>query len=231
MANYKPLGGKTRRYLNLDTGEEISRRQYLKETKNTSFEEIAANNRARNPLQAALRPARGRKSALKDDAREMIAQARIEADRRRRELDEERRQKRRIELEIQRAVNKKVRRKKVTKALLPAGKMGVRLPFGEYSDYLAMLKEARAIGVVFAYSLGAVMRDEETAQERDATLYPLMSIKDTVDEEDLKDTTAEFIESKSYGLVFAHWFIHLAYSKQYALEKAKRAKRKAGGLI
>lgn len=225
MANFKPLGGTSRNYLNLGTGEVISRRQYLKQTQGTSFEEIARKNKALNPELSALRPAKGRKSALKSEAAKMIAEARLEAERRKKEIADAKKAEKKKLKEIERAVSKKVRSKKVTKALLKPGKMGVRVAFGDYDRYLGIMKEAQDIGVVFSYSVGAVLRDEETGDERDAIIFGQRIIRDVIPQEELFRQTMAFMESKTYGLVFVHWFVHLSYAKAYAKAKKERSEK------
>jgi hypothetical protein len=67
---YKPLGGKSRRYVNTRTGETISRYQYDKLYGSTkdfkgSTHLKAKVNRELNPAISKARPAKGRKSTLK----------------------------------------------------------------------------------------------------------------------------------------------------------------------
>lgn len=231
MPTYQPLGGKSRRYRVLETGEEISRREYLKRTKGTSFEKIRDENLKRDPLTSVLRPARGRRSALKAEEKQLIAQARLE-ERRERELREKiEKERRRVERQIKKVVGKKVSRRKITKRLLKPGRLGARIVFNNYSEYREALREMRALGdeVVWGYGVGVVIANEETGDERDATLWTLQGINETIDEDELDDVTQEFIESRAYNAQFARWFMHVRFAKNFALAKAKQYGVKIGG--
>lgn len=228
METYRPLGGSSRRYLVVATGEEISRREFLKRTRGVSFEQIVAQNKAANLEATLARPARGRKSVTKlaPEEQSVIIEARKEAEQRKREIAAQKKAEKAIEKKVQAIVNKKVRQKKVTKQLLKTGQQGARISIGSYNGYLQALKEARAIGVVIAYGLGVVMVNGEQGEERPATLFKLMDIDDTIDEATFMGETIEFLESRSYNAKLAHWFMHLAYSKKYAQERVRKRKGK-----
>lgn len=74
-SDWRYLGGKTRRYQNVATGETISRRQYdqrfgrLAES-GLTLEKFARKNLMRDPALAMARPARGRKSAIPKKVKE-----------------------------------------------------------------------------------------------------------------------------------------------------------------
>jgi hypothetical protein len=64
---WKPLGGKSRNFINTETGEILSRRQYEQKILGRGpsfFQKKAAANKAANPELAAARPARKRKSTV-----------------------------------------------------------------------------------------------------------------------------------------------------------------------
>lgn len=61
---YLPLGGKSRNYIDSETGQKLSRRQVDQRTSAETYEQKRARNRAENPSLQQQRPARGRKSTL-----------------------------------------------------------------------------------------------------------------------------------------------------------------------
>lgn len=228
METYRPLGGTSRRYLVVATGEEISRREFLKRTRGVSFEQIVAQNKATNLEATLARPARGRKSVTKlaPEEQSVIIEARKEAEQRKREIAAQKKAEKAVEKKVQALAKKSVRQKKVTKQLLKTGRLGARIAIGSYDGYLQALKEARAIGVVIAYSIGVVMANSETGDERDATIFSLRDVSDEIDMPEFMRETREFLESRTYKATFVHWFMHLAYSKKYAQERVRKRKGK-----
>lgn len=231
MPTYRPLGGKSRRYLEIESGQEISRREYLKRTRGTSFEKIRDENLRKDPLASVLRPARGRKSAQKAEEKALIAQMRLEEKREKELRDKIEKERKRVERQIKKVVGKKVSRKKISKRLLKPGRLGARIVFNSYDEYLEALREMRALGenVVWGYGVGVVIANEETGEERDATLWTLQGIGETIGEEELWDVTTEFLESRAYKAQFARWFMHVRFAKSFALSKAKQYGIKIGG--
>ena len=66
-SDYRYLGGKTRQFQNINTGEILSRRQYERRVLNReSFESKAARNRLENEILQRARPAKGRKTSLSE---------------------------------------------------------------------------------------------------------------------------------------------------------------------
>lgn len=230
--DYVFLGGKSRRYKNVVTGETISRRQYDK-LRGINYEKKARFSRARNWELAELRPARGRTSALKATGleRELIAEARREA-RRKKELQrKEEILLRKLERKAKSQQNKRVKQKTIRPQLLKRGAMGARISFDSYEGYLRALDQMKKMKVtvngkrmdgVFAYGVGVIGYDDrEPTKQLGATLFRLRSphYAKPISEEELYEATKNFQDEKPY-FVFRHWFIHVAYSIEYARKRA-----------
>lgn len=228
MARFKPLGGKSRRYLDTKTGETISRRAYQKITQGLSFEEKAAFNRAQDATTSILRPARGRKSALKGTATEknIIAEARLEAAKRQREIAKAEKERKAVARKIARVTGRKTKRRKITKKLLKPGSFGARVSFDDYDEYLAILNEARQTGVIFSYGLGMVGVNENTGQDLGITVFRMTFLGDTIPRDEFEYEMSAALEERAY-FMFAHYFMHLAFKKEYAQQLALTA-RSAG---
>lgn len=231
MDRFISLKDAGRNYLDTLTGETVSKRQRDKALRGSISNEMAAKmNKITNPELALSRPARGRTSLLKKSAteRELIAQARIENEQRK--LEQHKRdiaEKARLRM-LARKANKKVNRKTISTRLLKAGHMGARVPFNTYAEYLVMLKEAKATGQIIAYGLGMQGFHENTGQDVSITVFTLMSVTNKPIPEDVfEETFDEEIESRSY-FVFQHYWMHVAFKKEYAAARKEKAKtRKA----
>jgi len=228
MANFERVPGPARQYRNTDTGEIISRRKYLEQKRGVSNEMFAKMNAVTNPELAALRPARGRKSALKlsKTEQELIAQARLEDKLRQREIREEAKKKREIEkLLKKRGTKKQIKRRRITGALLQPGRMGRRIPFETYDDYVEMFKEAKAGGKVKFYGLGMQGYHENTGQELDITVFTMRTLTRPIPEDEFFAVMEEALEERLY-FVFTNYWMHLAFSKEYAAQRAAKAKNR-----
>ena len=226
MARFTALKGSARRYLDNITGQEVSRRTYQEYMRaGMTNEQLASINRRENPLLAAARPAKGRKSILKlsQVERDLIAQARIEDKIRRSEIAAENKaQKEAEKLLAKRSNRKPIKRKKITGALLQPGRMGRRVPFDYYSDYLEMFAEAKRGGIVKFYGLGMQGHHENTGKELDITVFPMRTFTSPIPEDEFDDAMNEELESRAY-FIFDNYWMHLAFDKGYA---AKRASKK-----
>jgi len=219
---YIPLGGKSRRYLNTDTGEEISRRQYFKLMRGTSFEEIARRNKEQNLAASLARPARGRpKAATQEEIERRLEAARIQQENARINR-------------INRAAKKeakKVRVKKIRPQLLKTGHRAARIPFNTYGEYEDLIQQMRTQKLsngrrlITSYALGLTGFDERTGRELDATLWTLQSPSVKVSEDELEDTTEDFLMEKMY-FIFSHYWLHLHFDINYAEARAKKAREK-----
>lgn len=228
IPGYKALGGKTRQFLNLVTGEKISRRKY-DEIRGIFYEAKAAANRAKDEAEQILRPAKGRKSAvkLKVEFKKTVAQARLE---KKQQVEAEEKARKELAAKVrlvQRKTAKKVRVKKVRDQLLEAGRVGARIAFNTYEDYEELYRQIQKMGdKVFAYGLGItyIVTEErgEVGQERDVTVFTMMRAKEFVDKDDFEETMQADIESRSY-LKFAHYWMHLKFGNKFAQQKAQRA--------
>lgn len=235
IPGFKPLGGKSRNYVNEKTGEILSRRQFDK-LRDIFYEKKAAENRAKDQLEQLARPAKGRKSVRKvaPAFKKSIVEARAE-----KQAEEIAAEKARKDMAakirtVKRKTSKKVHVKKVRDQLLVAGRIGSRIPFNTYAEYVDLWKQIQKMGdKVFAYGLGItyIVTEErnEVGQERDVTVFTMMAAKDFVDKEDFDEIMREDMQERSY-LKFAHFWMHIAYSTKFAQSKADRAgiKRKFG---
>lgn len=226
MATFTALNNKTRQYVNNETGEIISRRQYLKIKRGgISNETNAKLNALKNPELAISRPARGRASLLKknETERELIAQARLEDKLRKAEIAAEKKKQNELERILKRASSKKpVKRAKISNRLLKAGRMGRRLPFQTYKDYVEMFKEAKALGTIFAYGLGMEGFNSSTGEQIVFTVFPMAALDRPLSEDDFNEGMDDALEERSY-FEFTNYFMHLAFKKEYARTKALNA--------
>lgn len=224
LPGFKYLGGKTQRYLNEITGESISRRQYDKLTGKLSYEALAKINKAKNFSEQLARPARGRNSLAKltPEFRASVVEARLEKEL---ELDAAKKQRKitgSIQNRINRATARKVRSPKFSPRLLKAGRQGRRLPFLSYSQYVTYFDDAKKSGIVFAYALGINAIDTRDAKEKSSTVFTLRSFDRPISEQDFMGAMNTFMLEKSY-FAFLNYFIHFAFKKEYAKQKAIKA--------
>lgn len=223
--SFKPLGGKSRQFLNTETGEIISRRQYDK-IRGIQYEAKAAANKKANLAEALARPARGRKKAES----KAEAELRAEAARIRQQIEEEEKQKKKL-LRAASSRAHKVKPKKIRKAMLKAGHRAERVSFTEYEeyvDYIAQMKSnvlPNGRRLVSSYAIGMVGYDERDEKELGAMLTGLQSPSVKLTEEELRDLSDDFIISRPY-FVFSHYFLHLHFDKPYAEGKYQKLKEK-----
>lgn len=226
LPGFKGLGGTAKRVLDLSTGKELSRREYAEKVKRQgllSNEQLAKLNRDTQPEKQILRPTKGRKSAqkLKEDDAKLEAQKRL--------LEAAKQKRREAELKEQRATAKKIeakkrkviKPKKITARLLEPGKQGRRIPFNTYDDYLQMFTDAKATKKIFAYGLGVEGIDSRSGKIVTATIFTMRGFGRPISEDDFNDAMEEFLTERLY-FVFTNYFIHLAFSVEYARQKAAR---------
>ena len=220
LSDWVRLGGKSQRYKNRKTGEEISRRQYDKLKSPLSYEARAKHNKLLNPGEQLLRPARGRKSyrrAPEWQRAEILEQRKAQKAAREKER-EAKKQTRKIERDTKRLENKKIRVRSVKKHLIPKGRIAWRIPFKSYSDLIKLINDARATGVIFAYGLGMIGVDTRIGVERPIWVVPYMSIKDTISEREFDAVMQEALDAHSY-MTLGGYFIQLAIDKNFAFRK------------
>ncbi len=216
-SDWQSMGGKSRRYVNVKTGEEISRWAYHKLKTGADYRVEAKAAKAES-ARSYLRPARGRKSALKADKaiQEAILQARLEK--------AEAKAEQKINDKISRAKAKKYKRKVVRKQLLKPGRIGARISFNDYAEYKQSIKEAKSSGVVEAYSLGAHLMRDDNGQVRDAIFMSLTDINDPpLSEEEFDLELNGFLDGYVYQMEVLGFFMHIAFKKSYASDKAQKA--------
>lgn len=217
-------GDKARRYINASTGEIISRRQYDK-LRGIQYEKKAEYNKARNEARQLLRPARGRKSALKKAPAEqrLIAEARKEH----REQVTARKKAERQIASHRRAVERKAKKrvKKPTIYSLKKGAIGKRFTFNTYQDYLLLMDAIQTMSVrgekaVLSYSIGAYGHDTNNpGRDLGITFFGQKSPKMVLTEGEFDDLDDELEESKPYFERDA-FFMHVAFTKKAAAIRA-----------
>lgn len=225
-----PGTGKNERFRNTVTGAEYSRRKY-DEIRRPGFtnETLARLNKVTAPVQAVLRPARGRTSALKTagEFRESVAESRIAEQKRIEETKKLAREEADKFRRIERFKGRKVKVKKLTARLLRPGKLGTRIGFNDYDEYLALMDDLERMGdrKVVAYGLGFAAVDIRLGLERDVTVFPMHSIHDTFDEDEFDSEMETELDNRPY-LQFLNYFMHVAFAVPFAKEKAAAAGRK-----
>jgi len=239
LPGFKYLGGKSQRYLNTETGEEFSRRQYDKlASPGLSYEKKAAHNKLINPKAAILKPARGRKSYINapEWVKDEIAEQRLEAEKLKKEAEEKAKEAASNERKIQRLIGKKVKIKQVKKHLIPPGQIGWRLAFNTYSDLVKMVHDAKRTGVIFAYALGYAgvntqYQNKDDIAEPAIWVKSFMSINNLISEKDFNDLMEAAVQARAY-IKFKNYFVQFAIDKGHAaktLPKKKPIKRKGKG--
>lgn len=235
ISQYIPLGGKTRRFKNVVTGETISRRQFDR-LRNIQYERKAKFSKARDAATFYARPAKGRTSALRfaGEIKKEIIEARKEAAETKQRIVQQTRAVKKLERETQRKANKRVHQKQVRLQLLKPGNLGARISVSSYEGYLKALSEMRAlkatvngkrIAAVNGYAVGVVGYDDRQGESKmlGATLWHMRDPDaKPIPEKDWYERTQEFIDEHTY-FVFLHWFIHVAFAKEYAQDKKRRA--------
>ena len=220
-----------RRYINTETGETISRRQYdqrfgrLAKKGIKSNEAQAAANRAANELEQLARPARGRRALNKEvapEVREEFLKERVEY-RRQRESTEK------VQKEITRAKNRARRRPKITDRILKAGTMGKRVTVElSQSAIQAVIEEARSTHAV-AYGVGVNGVHEVTGQFlsmwfQTNRFKAMRDIKMDFTVRDFNDMM-DMVRERSYFIPVSA-FVHLAFGIEYVKAKKEASIRK-----
>lgn len=219
---YKSLGGKTRRYVNTETGETISRRQFQNLQTGVSFEEKAKRNKAADLRKALARPARGRTKAQSNQEIEM----RLEAA----EQQAEQHRVSRIN-RAAKAAGQRVKVKKIRPQLLKTGHRAARIPFETWDEFQDLRKQMlsqklpNGRRLISSYGLGIVGYDERTGQQIAATLVRLQSPSIDISEDELEAMSDDFIMEHPY-FIFSHFFLHLHFDINYAESRAKKSREK-----
>lgn len=230
MALFESLKNKKREYRNVLTGEIISKRQYDKYRRGGLSNEMFAKLEKVTNLDLALsRPARGRKSILKssETEKELILEARKEDLQRRKELEEKRKMEKVVERKIARQARKTVKRGKITRHTLKAGRAGARIPFNTYDEYVELIIDAQNDGNIHAYGLGVIGFDENTGDERAITVFTMRRVarnEPAISRDEFDEEMEAAIQERSY-FIFQHYFLFLAYKMEYAYQKAKKGNR------
>lgn len=224
--------GKRERFINLLTGEEVSRRQRDQAVKQITYEKKAIANKAINEAEQLARPAKGRTSARKmaPAIKADIVKARKEEKQRKVQVAAAEREQRAMDRRAQQLRGKKVNTPKVINAqTLRAGTMGRRINFNNYEEYLDLFEKAKKSKLVFLYGLGWTGIDLRTSRELGVTVFPMRDFGKPITKARFDGEFQQSVEDKSY-MEFLHYWMHLAFDIKFAREKAQRAgKRKPKG--
>ena len=238
-SDFLPLRNKARQYQNIKTGEIVSRRQYQKVARGgLTNEQFAEFNKITNPKLAASMPARGRKSILKlpKNERDVIAQARIEDAKQKAAILKDKKEAKLLEQRIAKASAKKVKRKKIRPHLLKAGNKGARISFNNYGEYLDAFNEGKntfttvngkRVPLLIAYGIGMVGVSEKDGKELGITIFTMRAFDSPIDEDDFNDMVQDELVERPYFLL-SHFFMHLAFSIDYAKQKRDTALSRKG---
>lgn len=219
---YIYLGGKTRRYLNTETGEEISRRQFDKLTKGVNYEKKAKANKIANLEEALARPARGRTKAVTTTEKK----TRVESFQKKEEI---KRTTRLEKLAAQKA--SKAKPKKIRPQLLKTGHYAERIKFTSWQEFEDLRRQMQSQiapngkRLITAYGIGIVGYDERTGQQLGATILPMRTPNTKLTENQLQDITDDFLENHTY-FIFSYYFLHLRFNYEYAQNRLKKANKK-----
>lgn len=204
-------GDKARRYVNKKTGVVISRRQFLQHYgKAQAFGtlEKRAKYYSKSDKQL-LRPARGRKSALRVIESEKTAIAA-----RRRLERQEKAADKKIEKELKR---KRRTPKKISVSNFKKGKISRNIELDvDYSEIERVRLEAKKSGIVFGYLVGANMITE-MGEDRTFTTIKLRSISKSFKREEF-DSMLETVQQMSYATLVS-LFVHLSLSIDVARKR------------
>lgn len=210
--NWQRVPGASRRYINKQTGETISRHEYdrrfgsLREF--STYRAKAAQSKRVNP-EAVLRPAKGRKKAthLKGEARRAEVEARQRAAR---------------EAEAERKIQKQWHRhftvpSKIDLRNFRRGKLGrnIELPI-KYAPVEQVRQAAQKSGVVFAYMVGANLITDQ-GEERTISFFTSRHISMRFTPEDYSDGIEKALRITYAKLVSL--FIHLSLKIEIARKR------------
>lgn len=230
--------GKSERFVNAQTGESISRRQYDKVRREAetgikySNESLSKENKRLQPIVAASRPARNKTSLkqLSQQTREDIARARIEKEAADKKAHDERVAQKKLERLTQQRLAKKVKPKKLNGRILRPGALGARVDFNDYEEYLALFEQGhKDRKKFFSYSLGVVGIDARDGYEKTPILsaFKRLDFDQPISEDDFIAETEDFVESKASYFLFRNWFMHVSFGTVYAnTRKTKQKPRK-----
>lgn len=237
VPGWEPLGGTSRRYRNVETGQILPRRQFDK-LRGISYEKKAEYSRARDPAAFYLRPARGRSSArkLEGEFAQQVAEERKAAQQAAREAERAATAESRRLREVRRKTNRRVKQKVIRPQLLKPGHKAERISFDTYEGYLKAIHEMRAMRVtvngrrergIIGYVLGIVGVVDKNGKETltGATLTRLQNQdNEPLSESELFAVTEQYLETRPY-FMFLHWTLQVSFNIHYAREKAGRHRK------
>lgn len=232
LPGFKGLGGTAKQVLNEKTGEILSRRKYAEQVKRGGLltnEELAKINRQQNAIESISRPAKGRKSIqkLSPEFKKTVAEVRLETEAEKKRNIAKAKAEKKASDKIER-LNKRqnVKVPKFKKSLLKAGSKARRLGFNNYAELMTLLKDAKASGAVFSYSLGVVgisTRDALNPHLEAPAVIEAMHIGSVIDEKTFHEEMSAYVESKKSYFHLLHYYVQLSFTKKYYEQRAKDA--------
>lgn len=214
--------GKSERFINLITKQEVSRRTRDAAVRGITNEKLAIANRAINEAEQLARPARGRSSVRKlaPVIKAGIVKARKEQKVEKVKLKEETKRVKLVERKIERAKVKKVRTPKITKRLLKPGKISRTVDFDGPDKLDEILEQVREVDEIFAYYLGFDAVHEKSGNRVDITLYRREERDNEITGEEFAEAVDDYLEQHRY-LVIATYWIRLVFYEKFASKLAK----------
>lgn len=230
MAFIRIKGDKARRYIDPETDEIISRRQYdehygrLAKAGIKSNEQQAKINAELLGEEQLARPARGRTKIKETDAKKRAEELKERVNRKKQKESFEA-----LQNKVKKAKKKATRRPQISDRLLKAGKYSYRLnvPF-EFEPIRDAVEEARGTQIE-RYGVGVNGYSEQTGESLSAwiqleKLKVMRSINMDFTEGDF-GVMVSWVEEHGYFIVTSA-FVHFAWEREYAEAKAETALRK-----
>lgn len=224
LPGWKALGGTSRKYQNLATGEIIGRRVYdEKVLGRISYEAKAKKNLAENPVEALARPAKGRKSIKKESPEVKAARKALIEEKK--EIEKANKHAAKLSRIVTQKQKKQHGAHKINRGTLKAGHTVKRFAVSDYEAFAETLENAQNSGLVFGYSWGILGVDERNPSK---VLTPtlsgstLLDVFEIPDEGEYHETIEDYLSEVSY-LIYIHTWIKLAFKSDYARTKAEKA--------
>lgn len=214
--------GKTERFVNLITKQEVSRRTRDAAVRGITNEKLAIANRIINEEEQLARPARGRTSARKlaPAIKSGVVHARKEQKVQKVAQKESAKKERAVDRKIERAKVKKVRTPKISKRLLKAGKISRTVDFDDPEKLDEILEQVRDTPEIFAYYLGFDAVHEKSGNRVDITLFRREEASNVITSEDFEEAVDEYLSEHRYLVVATYW-IRLVFYEKFASQLAK----------
>lgn len=214
--------GRSERFINLITGQEVSRRTRDAAVRGISNERLAIANKISNEAEQLARPARGRTSAKKlaPAIKADVVKARKEVKEAKVKKAAAEKEQRGIERKIERAKTKKVKTPKISRRLLKPGKISRTIDFDDPVKLDGILEEVRKVPEIFAYYLGFDAVHEKSGRRVDITLFTREEKDMVITSEQFAKAVDDYLNGHRYLIISSYW-IRLVFYEKYASQLAK----------